>query len=99
VLIETMEGDGNDWSEQPLHLSPSIVIEQYCSWLRLKNPHAVVSAKALLKELKGFGWDGGDHCRERTKRRDRYWLVPKLSVARKRFAAKLGYDPFDEEGE
>ena len=67
AAISSDDHDEADWSKQPLRLSPSEVTQEYCTWVHFKNPHAVVSAKWLLKELMGFGWDGGKHCRERNK--------------------------------
>src|SRR4051794_16698953 len=68
-----------DWSECPLRTSPTNVTVRYCEWLHFKNPHANPSSRAVLEELKPWGWEGGeDKHRERTRERTRYWLMPSL---------------------
>ena len=44
-----------DWSNQPLRLAPAKVIEACSDWLQARNPHALVTARGLLAELKPFG--------------------------------------------
>jgi hypothetical protein len=86
--------DGH-WSDQALQASPAEVTAAYCQWLHFKNPHANVSSKWLLEELKKWGWEGGgNEYRKPTKDRERYWLVPRLDQARNLFKARLGIDPF-----
>ena len=62
---------------------------------RFTNPHANVSSKWLLDELKQWGWEGGGKLyRKPTPKRERYWLVPRLDRARQLFAQRLGANPF-----
>jgi hypothetical protein len=78
-----------------LQVSPAGVTAAYCQWLHFKNPHANVSSKWLLEELKQWGWEGGgNEYRKPTKDRERYWLVPQLDQARHLFKARIGTDPF-----
>ena len=81
--------------EQELQASPAQITAAYCEWLHYTNPHANVSSKWLLDELKKWGWEGGgDEYRRPTKGRERYWLVPQLDHARQLFVARLGTNPF-----
>jgi len=95
-LIETFD-DSPAWADQPLHVQPSAITKAYADWMQRLNPRAVVSYRALLTELKEFGWDGGDHCREPGGTRARYWLVPRLRDARAIFSKKIGIDMFPED--
>ena len=87
--------DDGQWSKQALQASPEKITTAYCQWQHVRNPHANVSAKWLLDELKKWGWEGGgDEYRRPTKKRERYWLVPQLDRARQLFVARLGTNPF-----
>jgi hypothetical protein len=89
------ESEERDWSKGALRTNPTKVTARYCEWLHFKNPHANPSSKAVLKELRQWGWEGGDEKhREPTLERTRYWLMPSIGDGRTMFAARLGHDPF-----
>lgn len=95
----TVEGTppASKWADGSLYVSPTAITKAYQDWLHHKNPHAVVTTRALLTDLRPFGWDGGDHCKI-GKRRDRYWYAPKLDEARALFSKKMGADVFEAGG-
>jgi Bifunctional DNA primase/polymerase, N-terminal/Family of unknown function (DUF5906)/Primase C terminal 2 (PriCT-2) len=89
------ESEEADWWVCSLRTSPTSVTARYCEWLHFTKPHANPSSRAVLEELKRWGWEGGeDQHRERTRDRTRYWLMPSLKEGRAKFAARLGTNPF-----
>jgi hypothetical protein len=87
---------GSHASKRPIRANPTKVTAAYCQWLHFKNPYANPSPKAVLTELKEWGWEGGtDKHREASVDRSRFWLMPRLGQARGMFAARLGTNPFE----